>query len=219
MCTQLDCCPAQLRWDWPRKWALWNWFCAQILSGVLLNCEFIWAQSSECASLALKYFSLLASFSFPAPRPLQPTLFLIQMLNKYVQIKNNSHFSLNTCSVLNRDYLGSWSWLSSSFRSQVAERGPHVCTGTAAVPWGAMLLQLNPVMLLIAHHSVECVCLSLCAYNAWIHPHSEGTVDRIYHIPLRHKKIEITPGLYDANLLHGNRVLPETYEVIKHETS
>lgn len=76
--------------------------------------------------------------------------------------KTVSHFSLNTCSVLNRDYLAGRSWLSSLFlRSQVAERGPHVCTGTAAVPRGRCYLQLNPLMLLITHHTV---CLCVCVY-------------------------------------------------------
>lgn len=142
--------------------------------------------------------------------------------------KTVSHFSLNTCSVLNRDYLAGWSWLSSLFlRSQVAERGPHVCTGTAAVPRGRCYLQLNPLMLLITHHTV---CLCVCVYLS-MHTTREhiGTLRRcswctISHAimpPKKEKKtqIEIAAGLRDANLLRGNVVLWETREIIKHETS
>lgn len=154
------------------------------------------------------------------------------MLNKHVQIKNNSHpvshFSLNTCSVLNRDYLAGRSWLSSLFlRSQVAERGPHVCTGTAAVPQGRCYLQLNPLMLLITHHTV---CLCVCVYLS-MHTTREhiGTLRRCSWCTISHaimapkkkkkKQIEIAAGLRDANLLRGNVVLWETREIIKHETS
>lgn len=142
--------------------------------------------------------------------------------------KTVSHFSLNTCSVLNRDYLAGRSWLSSLFlRSQVAERGPHVCTGTAAVPRGRCYLQLNPLMLLITHHTV---CLCVCVYLS-MHTTREhiGTLRRcswctISHAimpPKKEKKnqIEIAAGLRDANLLRGNVVLWETREIIKHETS
>lgn len=142
--------------------------------------------------------------------------------------KTVSHFSLNTCSVLNRDYLAGRSWLSSLFlRSQVAERGPHVCTGTAAVPRGWCYLQLNPLMLLITHHTV---CLCVCVYLS-MHTTREhiGTLRRcswctISHAimpPKKEKKtqIEIAAGLRDANLLRGNVVLWETREIIKHETS
>lgn len=142
--------------------------------------------------------------------------------------KTVSHFSLNTCSVLNRDYLAGRSWLSSLFlRSQVAERGPHVCTGTAAVPRGRCYLQLNPLMLLITHHTV---CLCVCVYLS-MHTMREhiGTLRRcswctISHAimpPKKEKKtqIEIAAGLRDANLLRGNVVLWETREIIKHETS
>lgn len=142
--------------------------------------------------------------------------------------KTVSHFSLNTCSVLNRDYLAGRSWLSSLLlRSQVAERGPHVCTGTAAVPRGRCYLQLNPLMLLITHHTV---CLCVCVYLS-MHTTREhiGTLRRcswctISHAimpPKKEKKtqIEIAAGLRDANLLRGNVVLWETREIIKHETS
>lgn len=142
--------------------------------------------------------------------------------------KTVSHFSLNTCSVLNRDYLAGRSWLSSLFlHSQVAERGPHVCTGTAAVPRGRCYLQLNPLMLLITHHTV---CLCVCVYLS-MHTTREhiGTLRRcswctISHAimpPKKEKKtqIEIAAGLRDANLLRGNVVLWETREIIKHETS
>lgn len=142
--------------------------------------------------------------------------------------KTVSHFSLNTCSVLNRDYLAGRSWLSSLFlRSQVAERGPHVCTGTAAVPRGRCYLQLNPLMLLITHHTA---CLCVCVYLS-MHTTREhiGTLRRcswctISHAimpPKKEKKtqIEIAAGLRDANLLRGNVVLWETREIIKHETS
>lgn len=142
--------------------------------------------------------------------------------------KTVSHFSLNTCSVLNRDDLAGRSWLSSLFlRSQVAERGPHVCTGTAAVPRGRCYLQLNPLMLLITHHTV---CLCVCVYLS-MHTTREhiGTLRRcswctISHAimpPKKEKKpqIEIAAGLRDANLLRGNVVLWETREIIKHETS
>lgn len=142
--------------------------------------------------------------------------------------KTVSHFSLNTCSVLNRDYLAGRSWLSSLFlRSQVAERGPHVCTGTAAVPRGRCYLQLNPLMLLITHHTV---CLCVCVYLS-MHTTREhiGTLRRcswctISHAIMPPKKeknpqIEIAAGLRDANLLRGNVVLWETREIIKHETS
>lgn len=99
--------------------------------------------------------------------------------------KTVSHFSLNTCSVLNRDYLAGRSWLSSLFlRSQVAERGPHVCTGTAAVPRGRCYLQLNPLMLLITHHTSHmsvCLCLSVYAYNARTHRHT-AKVQLMYYI-------------------------------------
>lgn len=140
--------------------------------------------------------------------------------------KTVSHFSLNTCSVLNRDYLAGRSWLSSLFlRSQVAERGPHVCTGTAAVPRGRCYLQLNPLMLLITHHTV-CLCVYLSMHTTREHI---GTLRRcswctISHAimpPKKEKKtqIEIAAGLRDANLLRGNVVLWETREIIKHETS
>lgn len=82
-----------------------------------------------------------------------------------------------------------------------------------------MLLQLNPVMLPIAHHSVVCVCLSICAYSTrCIHTVKIQLIEYIttYYAT---EKIEIAPGLYDANLLHGNTVLPETCDVIKHQTS
>ena len=97
---------------------------------VLLNSEFIWAHSSNCACLLLNhplqlsctstYFFLAFFFPFPPVFPgiSESSHWIIYMLNKHVQIKNNSHvvshFSLK-CSVLNGDYLGIWSWLSSPF--------------------------------------------------------------------------------------------------------
>lgn len=142
--------------------------------------------------------------------------------------KTVSHFSLNTCSVLNRDYLAGRSWLSSLFlRSQVAERGPHVCTGTAAVPRGRCYLQLNPLMLLITHHTVcLCVCVYLSMHTTREHIGtlrgcSWCTISHAIMPPKKEKKpqIEIAAGLRDANLLRGNVVLWETREIIKHETS
>lgn len=142
--------------------------------------------------------------------------------------KTVSHFSLNTCSVLNRDYLAGRSWLSSLFlRSQVAERGPHVCTGTAAVPRGRCYLQLNPLMLLITHHTV-CLCVYVYLSMHTTREHigtlrrcSWCTISHAIMPPKKEKKtqIEITAGLRDANLLRGNVVLWETREIIKHETS
>lgn len=142
--------------------------------------------------------------------------------------KTVSHFSLNTCSVLNRDYLAGRSWLSSLFlRSQVAERGPHVCTGTAAVPRGRCYLQLNPLMLLITHHTV-CLCVYVYLSMHTTREHigtlrrcSWCTISHAIMPPKKEKKtqIEIAAGLRDANLLRGNVVLWETREIIKHETS
>lgn len=63
------------------------------------------------------------------------------------------------------------------------------------------------------------VCLCIYVYNTRTHTHTDGAVDRLYHTLLCHKKIEIAPGLYDANLLRGNTVLPETGEIIKQQTS
>lgn len=104
---------------------------------------------------------------------------LIEALNKHVQTRNNppvvSHFSLNACSVLNRDYLSGRSWLSSPFGLAVFRASATCLHRHSGGPLGAMLLQLNPLMPLIAHRSV-CVCLSGYAYCR-THMRMDNTVE------------------------------------------
>ena len=87
-------------------------------------------------------------------------------------------------------------------------------------PLGPMLLQLNSLMLLIAHHSMcVCVCVCVCARvrlsiyacNTQTHTHTDSAVDRLYRTLLCHKKIEIAPGSYDANLLRGKKKKRSSY--------
>lgn len=118
------------------------------------------------------YFFTIFLFSSPPfilfTASLKPAGCLAQMPSKYVHTNSSragSHFSLkcpkqrlSECLIL----IGFLVFVLPGGRAS----GPHVCTGTAAVPWGH--LQLNLLMLLIMYYTAHLfVCLRIT--KTWTH--------------------------------------------------
>lgn len=124
-----------------------------------INGEFIWACLLQFA------WTFQLSF-FPSCSPWrhwnQPPF----LSNKHAKTAHVTCTHISALNVLNRDNLGSWSWLSSFLCSQVAERAGHMFAQAQQPSLGGNATCSSTLMLLIIYYTVHSfVSLSICSYR------------------------------------------------------